>query len=364
MSYPEEYTDAYDDLILFRDKILEDLVGARVKALLDAGHDTMGKYKAQLDALGVEVTLFNAFRRRALVFKLHDKDLGDGGGYFVEGQYLQPMAKYPMFPPYLVTQRNLPQVDIFSYTARTEVDIKEMSGGAQLQGVVTLQVDSDDFLETPDAENALYDFYFLYPLIQRDAKFTPTDAMHGVQSWKGIGTQMVREIHRASDSVKCVFFAEMFFDAIVNWAVGDDSPVLVTSRFSPQYATPVTTLVLSQYRIHSDKKGIWMTLKGIVPSLGWFQVGTGLSLIEEEKVVWRNHFDVTISVNMSTWGTTVPAPNDYVYEADHNLIVTAYPEDGYEVDHWELDGVTVDTGVQYGFFVRKPCEIKVVFRPS
>jgi len=363
MPYPPEYIDAYDKLIAFRNKILTDLVGARVKALLDAGHDGMDKYKGKLEALGVEVTLFNDLRRRATVFKLHGLSLGEGEGRYVETEYLAPQTKYPLYPPYLVTQRNLPEVDVFSYTARTPVDVKEMEGGASLQGVITLQAPSGSFKETPDAENALYDYYYLYPQNQYNGKYTPTSpTMYGVVAFTGANTTLWRQLHRASDGAVYNVSLTLWFDAMVDLLVESDQPTSCIALFGTSESVPNSTLVIGQYRVSNLQGGFWGTFWTLrPPSLGWFRFASALQSVVDEQLLWANHFLVTLSVNNSEYGYTSPETGEYTKEAGEKFTVTAYPNAGYVFDHWEIDGVNVGSTNPYDLWVYKPCELKAVF---
>jgi len=363
MPYPPEYTDAYNNLIAFRNKILTDMVGARVKALLDAGHDCMDKYKGKLEALGVEVTLFNDLMRRATVFKLHGMDLGEGKGRYVKGEFLEPQAKYPLFPPYLVTQRNLPQVDIFSYTARTGVDIKEMSGGAQLQGMITLQCPSGSFHETPDAENALYDFYFLYPQAQYHGKYTPLfPILYGIQAFSGNETLLQRQLHFGAKYTLYTASLSTWFDALVQFSGDKYEPISCIAQFSRSHATPEVTIVLGQYRVHSGNAGFWGTFWTLrPPSLGWFRFSAGLQSVTEQTTLWFNHFPVTISVNNPNYGYTIPEMGTYTRKSGEEFIVEAVPYPACLFDRWYLDGVDVGTENPYHLYPLKPCELKAVF---
>jgi len=363
LPYPPEYTEAYNALVAFRNKILTDLVGARVQALLEAGHEGMAKYQDKLKALGVTTYLFNDLQRKALVFKLHDKDLGSGESRYAKTNWLKPETNYPLTPPYIVPQRPLPEVDIFSYTARTPTDIKEMSGGAQLQGLVALQVPSGSMKETPDAENALYDYYFLYPQDQYNGKYTPTaPILYSIEYLTGESTTLWRQLRRTSDGTLYNVSLTIWFDVMIHFTTGTDNPTACVALFGTSEPTPESTLVLSQYRVSNLHGGFWGTFWTLrPPSLGWFRFSSALDTVTDEQHLWSNHFLVTLSVNNPLWGHTSPAEGTYTKEAGEEFIVTAVPEPTHSFDHWELDGVDVGSDNPYSLWVYKPCELKAIF---
>lgn len=49
----------------------------------------------------------------------------------------------------------------------------------------------------------------------------------------------------------------------------------------------------------------------------------------------------TLAISTTVGGTTDPAPGAYVYTEGEIVPVTAIPETGYMLNHWELDGVDV-----------------------
>ena len=46
----------------------------------------------------------------------------------------------------------------------------------------------------------------------------------------------------------------------------------------------------------------------------------------------------TLTITTTTGGTTSPAPGDHVYSSGTNIPVTAAAQEGYQFDHWVLDG--------------------------
>lgn len=48
-----------------------------------------------------------------------------------------------------------------------------------------------------------------------------------------------------------------------------------------------------------------------------------------------------LSIIVADGGTTSPASGTYVYDEGNVVTVTAYPDEGYYLDYWELDGVNM-----------------------
>jgi len=59
--------------------------------------------------------------------------------------------------------------------------------------------------------------------------------------------------------------------------------------------------------------------------------------------------EYTLTIAVDGFGTTDPAPGDYVYPEDEVVEVDAIPDSGYMLDHWDLD--TVDVGDADPYFV-------------
>lgn len=60
-------------------------------------------------------------------------------------------------------------------------------------------------------------------------------------------------------------------------------------------------------------------------------------------------------------GTTDPAPGTHVYSVDTNVSVTAIPELGYDLSHWELDGVNVGSDNPCSVIMNADHTLHVVF---
>jgi hypothetical protein len=50
-------------------------------------------------------------------------------------------------------------------------------------------------------------------------------------------------------------------------------------------------------------------------------------------------------ISVGEGGTTIPAPGTYMYNVGENVTITAFPDEGYTVGTWVVDGVEVARGV-------------------
>jgi hypothetical protein len=72
----------------------------------------------------------------------------------------------------------------------------------------------------------------------------------------------------------------------------------------------------------------------------------------------------TLTITVSTGGTTDPPPGSYVYPAGTNVTVTAIPDTYYVLDHWILDGIDVGSDNPYTVFLNPNHTLHAVFALS
>jgi len=70
----------------------------------------------------------------------------------------------------------------------------------------------------------------------------------------------------------------------------------------------------------------------------------------------------TLKITTTTGGTTSPSPGDHSYSSGANVPVTATPQDGYQFDHWELDGLDVGSVNPYTVTMDKDHTLHAVFK--
>jgi len=367
------YEEAKSKLQSFRSKILNDMVGARVKAMLDARHDAMLKYKNVIQNLDIKYGLLMNINRYLLQFKINSKDLGQGLHAEASVNYTGDLTFYPSSSPFNVERRELPTVDIFRFTPRTGIETLEYAfAGHQSAAFVIETKGHGIFAEQPDVSNALNDYYYLYPQFRQHGKWEMT----GVVTIIGVrGNLKVKyifgELLRLSRLLTDAETGEHKLLGVNVWveSTGEDDTgnrfyVLTVFRgvsFSElsgkgNYCVLGKRVTFDNSRVYS----VYSALETYPPTL---VVGEGINEIPGEPPVevWRNKFKVHVQVNDETMGTTTPEPGEYTQDASSEFSVTATPYTGYKLDYWEVDGVNWGDTNPISVIIDKDKTIKAVF---
>jgi len=368
MSVPPEYTEALENLKAFRTKILTDLVGGRVIAGLDASHDSMLKFSGIIDGLSVTPYMFGKVKEKALALKFKGKDVGVGKLKYVKGEYVGGKTTYPLKPPYHVPQRSLPQVDVFLYDVIKDLDLLDKTNTESLKSFVLVQANSGTFEETANAENALYDYYEFIPQNRHRGKWTITGQKLGYSSYETIEGEyvvMLRRLVKAGTMEDYEYWLYVFIDGNIYSTSALLRPFsIMTFHIMPSAPAPSTVYSIAGQRVPENSRGLWGTgeeREHMVP-LGFGCFADTITPVTDD-IVWSNHFSLKIEVNNPAWGTTSPAPSTYTKEAYEDTAITALPNAGYKLDHWERDGVTISTTSPYTVRSHKDYEVKCVFAP-
>jgi len=337
------YTETVQMLKSFRQRILSDLVSARVNARIDASHDTMQKYSQLLDRISIVPYIFGRIREHALALRIKGYDIGTGEMRKITAQYTGGLANYPLKPPLSVPSRNLPQVDVFRFTPPTLATISEKTSEELWGNYFILQTNRGSHKETPDVQNVFFDYYKLRPVGRAYLELTLSDQVAGFESYtslKGEATVLARSVTPQTDSVVHDYVFYVFLDGDFFGSSGKIESVPCVFIVTSETATnPKLTVMAGGKRIFTDTVGVyagWVTNGQFV---GWTKIAGGYT--EDIKdVTWTSMSKLTIDVNDPVMGTTDPAPDVYDYKALEEVTVTAIPNAGYAVQYWELDGVT------------------------
>ena len=369
MSVPEEYTNALANLKAFRTKVLQDLVGARVVAGLDANHESMLKYKGLIENLNVVPYVFARVRESALALKLKGLDVGSGEINKIVARYTGDLADYPMTPPFAVPQRKLPQVDVYIYETIKDIDLLKQTDMAQMKSFILLQAPSDTFEETPDAENAFYDYYAYYPNDRRKGEWTIVGLIPEITDWttiRGEQTWFVRALTPKGETDDVWYYLLLFLEASIYSATAhmENPPVIA---WHPEYTLtrPAVTLSIAGQHIPSTEFGVYCNVitKDQPFLLGFQYISTDLTQVSMD-VVWINEWTLTMKVEPEGAGTTDPVVGDHIYQAKYAVGCHAYPETGWVFDHWERDGVNKGSAIPTSVTMYKDYEMKAVFVPA
>ena len=366
---PEEYTNAKAALIAFRQKILTDLVGARIVAGLDANHESMQKYSGLIDNLSIVPYVFGRVREKALALKFKGIDVDIGMLTKIDAKYTGTLGLYPQTPPYKVPQRQLPQVDVYIYETVKDIDLLRHTDLSQLQSFILLQAPSGTFLESPEAENAFYDYYMMFVQSRRASEITPSDLVTEYPKWqtiRGEETHFYRKLTKTGETAYIWYHFYMLMDAGVYGDTGvTATPAVILMHPLFTDTRPTITMNIAGQGILSTNYGIFATPSSAqLPTIMGFQKVAGGWTWDSWEFLWKNEFVVTIEVSPENSGTTDPAVGDYTWQALSSHPITAYPESGYAFDHWEFDDVGKGTDNPITHETFKTQTIKAVFVPT
>jgi len=374
LSVPEEYITVKNLLSAFRKKIFRDMVGGRVVAGLDASHDSMQKYSDVIEGLSVTPYLFGKVREKALALKLGTVHVDEGELRQAQLKYSVATVEYPLTPPYNISRRKLPQVDVFSFTPVTDLDLLDKVNVESFKSFILMQAPSGTFKDTPNVENALYDWYEMHPQYKGRGSWTLKDVdpfYETTDKIVGEWTLMSRQLIKTGTNDHFVYHLRVWLDQMLGCPNPSPPPdrmikvpyAFAVSPFQSEGAPAVNFSVAGQ-RLATTSVGLWGAEKYSDALHGFVQVsGEPVTDIPWE-TIWQNHFTLTIEVNDPSMGTTNPAPASYTEYATDYVLITALPNAGYHVDHWERDGVTCGTGNTYSVYMLKDYTVKCVFAPD
>jgi len=363
------YDEVVTNLKNFRKRILADLVGGRVKASLDANHDTLEKYRILLERMSIEPYIFTKVRELALAFKFKDMDVGTGEEGQISINYSGDLAEYPLSEEPVVPKRQLPQVDVYLYDIVKDIDLLRKTDTSALQSFILIQAPSDTFEETPDAENAFYDYYQMYLQDREDDVITISDQLTPFENWvtaKGVANHFWRYLTPKGETDYVWYHVFILLDA----GVYNDSTLVETPPFivlHPAYVDtrPLVTINIAGRGIQSNDYGVFSHVAYIsrYPIVGMHKIANDWTFTSQV-TLWCNEFKFTISVEPEGAGYTEPEVGEHVYQCPTDVQITAYPYSGYAFDHWEIDDVNKGSANPITVTARKDFKIKAVFVPS
>jgi len=375
MSVPVEYTNAKARLQRFREDILAELVGGRVKAGLDSAHAGMQKYSKVVQALSVTPYLFGEVHRKAVALKMKGLDIGAGKVRGVRSDFKLGEVDYPLQPPLNQPKRKLPQVDVFVYSPLTDLELLEKTNVSSLKSFILLQADSGTFEDTPHAENAVYDYYEFIPCKKWRGEWLLSGGVGWFSTYKhlkGEKTLLVCELVKKGTMTDVWYHIDVWIDATIFDDTNNERIIPLMYHPHPHDTAPAVVFSLAGQRVDHTQKAVYASgvaetrYFGMQPNpAGFMKVANDMSTEGGGEIaVWHNVFDIMVLVNDLAMGTTDPLP-DKTYKVEYGgmIVITGYPNSGYKVDHWERDGVTVFTGNPYGYFPDRDRVIKCVFAP-
>jgi hypothetical protein len=346
LSVPDKYTEAYDNLVTFRKRIFEQIISGRVKAVLDAGHDTLLKYGDVIDTMSIIPYMFSNVKQKALALKISDLSVGVGEIHQAKATFALTKSSYPITSPPNVPARLLPNVDVFIYTPPSNTEIIEKTTDATWSNLFAIQVTKDAFAEVPDAENVHYDFYQFKPVGRVKVEATLSSAKPEFSVWNkltGEATLLARELTLISDGLRKIYEMYVFVDANYH-STGNEVGVmpLCCLLTDAMYSSPVQVLSVGGKRIQSTEKGAFAGWNLSGREMGFTKTHDGYTVTSSTVLVAKD-VQLKIDVNDIVYGTTDPVPDTYTKKTTDEVNIHGLPNVGYTILRWILDGINYPT---------------------
>lgn len=365
--YPSEYDIVSQKLKSFRQTVFNDLVGGRVKARLDAEHETMQRYKSVVQNLEVVPLLFGRVMDKALQLQLKGLNVGAGALLKVKGFYTGSKKAYPYKEPFKVPQRELPQVDVYLYQVFMDLDKLKTLGVGSLQQFIMVQCEKDTFLEQPNAENVYYDYYVMWAQYKVTGRFELIDVDKTYPDLKyveGEYTRFSRDLHFGEPPQFARYELFLFTDAHYE----SDTEVVGISNVMAWIAkklngTPDVIISIAGHNTPISYYGVWCEVvsPAMVQTTRWDKVARNIMAIESE-LTWYNSFKLEKVVTPEGAGSIEFIPEMPEYQSWKAIQALAHPASGYVFDHWELDNVFYSTDNPCTIQCNAPYTVKAVFK--
>jgi len=365
MSLPDEYYTALNGLKNFRKKIFDMIVSGRIKAVLDANHETLEKYRSIIEGFSVTPYMFDVIRRKALALRFGTTDIGAGKISVLKSRYVAGKADYPIQSPPVVPIRSLPQVDYFVYTPPTNIDFIEKSSERLWGSLFVLQCNKNMFKEVADVENVSYDFYMLRPVGRGRFKADLLYPQSGFDNWQSIDGEMVilqAGLTPQGSNLTLDYFIFVFVDGNVVTSAGDVNviPLVIVIPHSTA-GNPEVTVVCGGKRILSTDEGVFCGWVAEGQFVGFTKTHGGHAPVSYDEL-WSGTSVFNLWVNDPSMGTTDPPPNKYVKKTTDLTTVTALPQSGYIVKEWDLDGVSFPPNSTFTLYHFRDHSLGCIFR--
>lgn len=339
---PPEYTEVINKIKSFRSKIFDTIVSGRVKAVLDANHETLNKYKSIVEGLSIMPYMIDVLTRKALAFRFGDTDIGSGKIAQSKVRYNAGLALYPIFSPPKVPLRSLPQVDVFVYTPPSDLELVE-KGNEKLWGnLFVIQCDRHKFVEVPDVSNVSFDFYTMRPVARGRFKAELLYPQTGFDTWQYVYGEMVI-LHRAltpvGSDMAYDYFIFVFVDGNVSTSTGEVNIIpliIIVTRSTAN--NPKVVLVCGGQRLLNTDEGVFCGWVAEGQFVGFTKTHGGHNPVSYDEI-WYGTSKFDLRVNNPAYGTTNPSPKVYTKKTTDITTVYAMPNSGYSLKCWDLDGV-------------------------
>lgn len=339
---PAQYTEARANLLTLRQKIFQELIAGRVKAQLNASHETLIKYGKLVDSLSIVPYMMSNIKQKALALRLNSVDVGEGEIAQAKTDFVIEKGSYPLSMPYNVSQRELPKVDVFLYSPPTEMELVETTSEKVWSNLFLIQSEKNFYIDSADASNVFFDFYKFRPIGRYNVEITLSDPRTGFADWiklTGEATVLVRDLVKVGQSELEFYEIYVMVDANYYSSGGEVGVVPMIMIVTADTALSEPCIIIGGgKRTASTDRGVYAGWIIEGQFNGWTKTHDTYT-VDVKTVLWANLSKLTIAVNDTVMGTTTPIPNTYDKKATDELLVTAYPNTNYIVKNWELDDI-------------------------
>jgi hypothetical protein len=342
MSAVTDYDTAYSGLITFRKKVFEALVSGRVKATLDANHDTLLQYGKVIDGLEIIPTLLGNVKQKGLAIKLNGVGIGNGFLAQARGNYNGTTDSFPSSSTPKVPLRDLPSVNQFVYTPPDEINHIENASLEVWANMFVLQAGLTQFVELPNAKNVFNSYYKFVPIGRFKGHADTLTGETNYTNWSGIKgevTVLSLRLTVSGQSTPYEFTIYVMVDGTYNGTDGTNGIVPI-AVFIPTIdnAVPEVIFMAGGKRISSKDTGVYASFAIAGQFQGWSKTHSAFTM-HTDKILWAKSTQLTIEVNDAGMGTVNPDVGTYTESALTPVTVTGNSASGYSIKMWVLDGV-------------------------
>jgi hypothetical protein len=325
--------------------VFAEIVSGRVKAKLDANHETLQKYGKLIDKITIVPYMFNNVRQKALALRIGDNSIGVGEIAQAELSYSGAHTNYPVLANDTdvlhVKQRDLPSVDKFVYNIyQKNLDLVEKSNEATWSNLFIMQSEIGAFKGDADVSNSFYDYRRFKPVGRMKADVNLSNGNAGFDTWTSVyGEATKLEVAAIPDGTDTTFVYRIW--VIIDSHFRGGSPLtigvvpLAIILPTQTIGAPVVTFNLGGKRVLSSDVGMYVNFALEGQQMGWAKSHDSVPEPSGD-VLWSTPVEITIGVNNVLGGITSPF-GTVEKKAVESLEITALPYSGYALDYWNVD---------------------------
>jgi hypothetical protein len=333
-----EFAEAMSALLAFRQKIFNNLVSGRVKAKLNANHETLQRYADVIDSLTIAPYLIDNVKQKALALQLGVNNIGTGKISQAKLSYVGATENYPKTldsqVPTGASGRLLPAVSTFVMHQTDALSVVEASNAATWGNLFCVQSGSGGLSDSPNLSNSFYDYYAFSPVGRFRCNCVLTSGRGEFKKYSSINGEATQLVASSGGYTIYVIVDGHFVSSDQNTIAVVPMAVVIPAQ--PSGAGSVTFLCAGKH-VQSDDTGLFVSFAMEGQKYGFCKTHDGVS-ISSGGTVWTNKTTLTVKVNDVALGYTDPAVGSYEKQAVESATITAHPANNCFLDHWTVDG--------------------------